>query len=328
MNTQCYKQLLILLTFQIFLLTGCNNFHTDKKYPHAVKGVIDLSGWNFEKEGPVDLTGEWEFYWQQHLSPDIFSRSTAPSKTGFMRVPEFWNNYEFDGVKLSGKGFATFRLKVLLNKKKEPLALRLMEISTAYTLFVNGRQMASAGVAGPDREATVPKQFRQVVDFEYNADQLEIILHVSNFHHKKGGVWEIIQLGSKKDLHQSQARRLGFDLFLFGSIVIMGLYHLGLFALRRKDPSPLYFSIFCFLIALRLISTGERVLIHMYSNISWQSLMKLEYLSFYLAVPAFSFFMWSLFPKFSKRILYIFGMLGIAFSFVVLVTQPGFFFAH
>ena len=84
-----------------------------------------------KKDGAVKLKGDWEFYWQQQLSPDDFLNSDPPRITGFMRVPEYWNNYETNGVKLPGEGYATYRLTVLLDGQKQQLALGLMEISTA-----------------------------------------------------------------------------------------------------------------------------------------------------------------------------------------------------
>ncbi|NIS15362.1 adenylate/guanylate cyclase domain-containing protein, partial [Candidatus Saccharibacteria bacterium] len=68
-------------------------------------------------------------------------------------------------------------------------------------------------------------------------------------------------------------RRLSLDLFLFGSILIIAMYHLGLFLFRRRDRSPLYFSIFCFLIALRILTTGERYFAYYFPNLSWELLI-------------------------------------------------------
>lgn len=162
---------LALLVFSLVGVSACRSESTQRMAPEAVKGVLDLSDWDFKQDGPVKLKGEWAFYWQQHLGPDELSKSTAP----FMRVPDFWHNYNREGFEFTGEGFATFHLSVLLNGKKESLALRVMEISTAYTLFVNGRELASAGVPGHNRDTTTPKQYRQIVDFENEADQLEII---------------------------------------------------------------------------------------------------------------------------------------------------------
>jgi PAS domain S-box-containing protein len=314
-----------LLVSSLVILCACSNDLAQRIHPEAVKGILDLTQWDFKEDGSVKLKGKWEFYWQQHLSPDDFITLPPPRITDFMQVPEYWNSYDIGGVKLPGEGYATYRLTVLLDEQPQPLALGLMEISTAYNLFINGKNLASAGAAGTSRDATAAKQYRQVVYFEPSADNLEIILHVSNFHHRKGGVWEVIDLGSEKDIRQSREIRLGFDLFLFGSIVIMGLYHLGLFVVRRKDRSPLYFSIFCFLIAVRLFTIGERFLIRLLPDINWETVTKLEYLSFYLAVPAFCLFMRSLFPKFSNRFLYAVGLLAAGFSFIVLITQARFF---
>ncbi|MGD9175600.1 MAG: 7TM diverse intracellular signaling domain-containing protein, partial [Desulfobacterales bacterium] len=116
-----------------------------------------------------------------------------------------------------------------------------------------------------------------------------------------------------------------FDLFLCGSILIMALYHLGLYSVRKKDRSSLYFSIFCFLIALRLLTTGGRYLILLFPDMSYELMIKLEYLSFYLAVPAFGLFLQSIFPKLSKRILHLIMILGIAFSCIVIFTPARIF---
>ena len=40
------------------------------KQPQAVDGVLDLTKWNFDADGVIDLSGEWEFYWNKLLSPD------------------------------------------------------------------------------------------------------------------------------------------------------------------------------------------------------------------------------------------------------------------
>jgi PAS domain S-box-containing protein len=327
MNSSIYKSLLILLIFQVLFLSACRQNYPQKIYPEAVKGVLDLTDWDFTKNGPADLRGEFEFYWMQMLSPMEFSKAAPPQGKSFIKVPSYWNNFEIEGRKLPGKGYATYRLIILLDTQKEPLALRLKEISTAYTLLMNEKKIASVGSSGKTRETTIPGFLRHVVDFVPNANQLDIIFHVSNFHHRRGGVWEVIQLGRKKDIRQIQDRKISFDFFLVGIFVIMALIYLFLFIVRKKDRSPLYFSIFCFLIAVRLFSTGERFLIHLFPTISWEFMLKLEYLSFYLAVPAFALFMQSLFPKFSTLFLRILGVLGVVFSCIVLFT-PGRFFSY
>jgi len=316
----------LIIAYLIFFSACLNDSHR-RIAPKAVKGVYDLTDWDFKNDGPVDLNGEWEFYWQQHLMPEDFTQKTPRLKTEFIKVPGYWKGHELEGKKLPGIGYATYRLKVIFDKQKEHLALRTVEISNAYTLYINGQKIAALGQAGIDLETTVPQQFPQIFDFESFSNQLELIIQVSNFHHRRGGLWEGIQLGREKDIRHAQEKRFGFDLFLFGSIFLMALYHLGLFILRKKDRSPLYFSVFCFLIALRLLTTGGRYLMFLFPDLSWELMRKFEYLSFYLAVPAVVLFVKSIFPAFSMRFLRLIEFLGLGFACVVLFT-PARLFSH
>jgi PAS domain S-box-containing protein len=311
----------------LIFFSACLNDSPRRIPPRAIKGVLDLSNWDLKNDGPVDLVGEYEFYWMQHLLPENFSETTPSEKTEFITVPGYWNGYKLAGKELPGHGYATYRLNVIIDKQEEPLALRTVEISNAYTIYANGQRVSSMGQAGKNRETTIPRQVPQIVAFAHKTNQMEIIVQVSNFHHRRGGIWEVIQLGKEKDIRKAWVRRLSFDLLLIGSILLMALYHLGLFIVRKKDRSPLYFSIFCFLIALRALTTGGRYILLAFPDLSWELTIKFEYLSWYLAVPAFGMFMQSIFQKFSERILRLVEILAIAFACIVIFT-PARFFSH
>ena len=53
-----------------FVFLPLSNVHA-QEHPEAVKGVIDLREYNFKAEGPLELSGEFEFYWNQMLNPAI-----------------------------------------------------------------------------------------------------------------------------------------------------------------------------------------------------------------------------------------------------------------
>ena len=320
--------LVVLIVINLTFFIACRKHSTSKIPPKAVNGVLDLNNWDLKKDGPIDLTGEWEFYWNNHLTPKDFFKSNPPQKTGLMRVPGCWNSYLLEGKPLSGDGYATYRLKVLMNDQKGSFALNRLDIGTAFNVYVNGEKIGFAGVAGKTVETAVPNFSQDVSDFISETNLVDIILQVSNFHHRLGGPWEVIRLGREKEIRKIRERRLVFDLFLCGSILIISLYHLCLFFLRRKDRSPLYFGIFCFLIALRLLATGERYFIHLFPGMDWELVFKIEYLAFYLAVPIFAMFVHSLFYReFSKRVLRIIQFFGIIFSCIVLLT-PARIYSH
>jgi PAS domain S-box-containing protein len=319
-----------LLVFMVLLLLfppACRLTQDRESPPKAKKGVLDLTHWDFEKDGPVHLNGEYEFYWTEHVSPSDFSNYSRQSPV-FVNVPGFWSNQLLEGKRLPGQGYATYRLKVLLNGAHQSLAMRIQDMGTAFTAYVNGRLLGSVGVSGKNRETTVPRYYPQVMAIDEKTDRLDILFHVSNFHHRRGGIWEAIQLGEERQLLDLRERRVGIDLFLFGSIFIMAVYHFGLFFLRRVDRLPLYFGLFCFVVAVRLLTTGERYLVHIFPDMSWGLLLKLEYLSIDLAVPAFALFMNSLFSReFSRFYLRFVVAASIALSAVILLT-PGRVFSN
>jgi len=325
MSAQRFKKLLlpIFISFLVFSPAGCK--WTDPKPPQAHRGLIDLRDWDFKSNGPADLIGEWEFHWQRHLSPRDFSQPPLPPPSGYIYVPGFWNGYPLDGSQLPGTGYATYRLNVLLKPADTPLALKIEEVSTAYTIFIDRRPAFSAGLAGMTPATTVPRQFPAIVAFQPDSGQVEILLQVSNFHHRRGGPWDLITLGSETQIRRLNEIQRSFDFFILGAIFSMAVYHLSLFAVRQKFRPTLYFGVVCLLVALRLLTTDERHLLQFAPAIDWGVLIKLEYLSYYLAVPAFAFFLKSLFPQLPRNLLRAILVIGFGFSAVVLFTPPAVF---
>ncbi len=304
-----------------FLLAGCGAL-VSKNPLRAREGVLDLSQWNFEKEGAVELSGEYEFYWQQLLAPENFAHSHPPQKSGFIPVPGSWQNYELNGEKFPGEGFATYRLMILLNDSlPQKLAFKFLDMGTAFSVFANGKNILSTGRVGQNRESSAPKYAPQVVEFFPQASRIELIYHVSNFHYRRGGAWEVIHLGTAAQLQHIRERRLALDLILFGSILIMGLYHLKLYGLSKNELSFLFFGMYCLLIAVRLLTTVERYLLHLFSELNWELFVKIEFFSFYPAVPVLALFLYKLFPDdFHKPAVAAIVGAGLLFSSLIILT--------
>ncbi|MBF0395662.1 MAG: response regulator [Desulfobacterales bacterium] len=318
-----FKHFCLLITLLNFIACSYNN--SDKISPKAQKGILDLQNWDFEKHGIVNLNGEWEFYWEQ-----LLDFKNLPQKAGFINIPSIWNGYSVNGKKLSGDGYASYRLTILLNSnaKKQILAFKLLTFKTAGELYVNGKKITSQGTVGKTADTMIPAYKPHVAELVSETDKLELILHISNYHHKKGGLWEAIQFGNSKDINKLRENSLNMSVFLFGTIFIMGCYHLGLFFIRKRDLSPLYFGLFCFMVALRAILTGEYYLSYIFSNIDWRIIVKLDFLSIYLCLPFCAAFIYYIFPsEFSIKFLWFLTIVGMLFSFIVLLT-PSRIFSH
>ncbi len=293
--------------------------------PIAMQGQIDLRRWDFDSQGVVDLRGEWKFYWRQLIYEDDFPEANRADVTGYIDLPSVWNDKKVDDKKLSAEGYATFRLNVLLDKNKIPRAgLRIKTMGTACTIFINGKKIYQAGEVGRHANQTTPAYLPAVADFVPDSDQLDIVVQVANFDHRLGGVWYPITFGREQDVRAMRETSLIFNVVILGAITVMGIYHLGLFYLRRRTLGALYFSFICLLVNIRTLSTDE-YLIHYFIQ-DWTWMIKLEFLSFYLVVPAMAHFIQALFPhEFSPNVLRAITGIGLFFSGLVLFFPPAMF---
>lgn len=262
------------------------------------RGVLDLRDWRFERDGVVEIIGDAEFYWRQLLTPRALeNRDVVPD--GYLHIPSTWNGITLDGTTLSGDGYGTYRFTVLLDRSIDDLALNIPEVDSAYVLYINGRRVASNGTIGTSPSETDPEWLPQLVTLDGDAEQLEILLQVSNFEHRKGGAGQLIRLGTEAQIVGNYRANLALRLFILGGALIMGFYHLAFFLLRRDDKSSIIFSAVCFLISLRIVASpsGNMFMHQVFPELNWQLLVKLNYLSFYLLPPVFAMFLEVLFPK-------------------------------
>ena len=313
--------LFLLSLITLVIASACVRQSTNKTPPTAQKGVLDLRQWDFNQDGPVSLSGQWEFYWQHFLISGDFSLPKPPKLSGFIKVPGLWNGYKLPETTLSGEGFATYRLKILLNEAQDRLAFKIPAMGTAFTLFLNGKLFRASGRVGMTAGEMIPNGVPQVAGFKNAGDELDIILHVSNFHHRQGGAWRPIELGREQDITALREKNLFFDLFLFGSIFIMAIYHMGLFALRSSNKASLYFGIFCLLVAIYTLLTGERYFIQLFPGWTWEQRIRLQNITSYLCVPFFLAFIRELFSQETKRtLIFIFQLSFGLLACAVLVT--------
>ncbi|MEM7179292.1 MAG: response regulator [Spirochaetota bacterium] len=285
------------------LLSFCQNKGGEQLL--AKDGVLDLRKWNFAEQGSVALRGEWLFYWKKFISPvRDFDSDSLEKPSGLIDIPGNWSEFEKDASasEMSGSGYASLKLRILLDDA-EDLVLYTNNIDTAYKLYINGELLGFAGKNGKTAATTVPMWKSDILEIasacgsgEY--EEVVLVLHLSNFHNRVGGIWSPFILGKRKVIRHMESKNLGSDFFLAGSIFIMGMYHIGLFLLRKNDKSPICFAVFCLLISFRTLLVGDKYLFNVFPRfVSWEIEVMLGYLTFYLGVPSFMLYFQSLFPE-------------------------------
>jgi len=313
----------IFIILIVCFFSACTSKTITQPLPAAQKGVMDLSHWDFNKNGSVLLKGEWEFYWKKLISPDQLKKNKDLTFE-YINTPGSWNKFEIDGEKLSGIGFATYRLKVMT--KEKALGLKTFHMSSSSRVFVNGELICSSGFPASTKEQTIPHYAPTVTAFENNSGVLDIIIHVSNFHHCKGGIREYVYLGKVSRLHARREKNLFFSSLFFGATWMIGFYHIILFLIRKKDHSSLLFGVVCLIGGFQTILLGEQYFITIFPAIEFWLLVKLIYLTMYCTVPLFIWYMKTIFPNeisdtFVKGVLFI----GSLFTAFVLFFPPNWF---
>jgi class 3 adenylate cyclase len=124
---------------------------------------------------------------------------------------------------------------------------------------------------------------------------------VANFHHTRGGLRSSLFFGTAEQVGAAREQRIALDAFVLGGIVLIMIYNLALYFLRRKDSAPLYLALLCALIALWLSLQGALIGYLFVPAGHWGLMVRLEYLTLYLSpVAAGELIRWIL-PRESRR---------------------------
>ncbi|MBI9105009.1 MAG: HD domain-containing protein [Spirochaetales bacterium] len=291
------------------------------KHPKAENGVLDLSTWNFEENGSIKLEGEWLFFWMEQLDPANSHYQNIIERANKIILPGYWTEHSIDGHKFAAPGYATYFLKIILPDNSSRMAVNIGNVQTSYSLYIDGKKRAGVGIPGTTKESTTPHYSSKVIAFNPNKNEANLLIHVSNFHHRDSGLWATIRFGNEMEIRNSWDNRRFLDIFLGASIFIMAAYHIFLFWFHRRDKAALYFGFFCLLLALRAVITGELTAFSLFPDIPWSIFLKIEYTTFYFSVPLFLLYLYSLFNiNFSKTILKIIVLSGVIFTLFVLLT--------
>lgn len=315
----------ILAAGALLMLGGCE-LTRDKSSQHAVQGVFDMRGLSLSAGEFIKLDGEWEFYWNQLLTPDdfIFGNS-KPEMTGYFPMYRAWTGFKLDGKRLGGTGQATFRLRLLPDRTDGRICLRLFDIHEAYRLWADGKLIAQSGVPGRSADTEIPERSLKLAEIEFKGRPVELVLQVSNHHFRVGGVSEPINAALSGTLETTSARGWRLALFFAGCMMIMGIYHFVLYLFYKRNPAPLYFSLFC-LLAVSYSVTSNTTQWVASPFMTWWNPVIIENFSlacFVTCAPLLFRFLETLYPdEFHHRLVYFLDARIVGF-FCMLIFAPG-----
>jgi signal transduction histidine kinase len=289
-------------------------------------GVLDIRNHNWQKDGIVSVSGNWEFYWNKFYSPDFFNDISSSRNRRFAFVPDFWNKYiSVEKFNHEGFGYATYHVKILCPSSPASLALKLFTVQGAYKLFINGKQVIEKGIADTTEQKTTANLKPVILPVQPENNVLDIVVQVSNFNNRAGGLWDVVEIGTGEQIEANTIKNLSVAFIIAGAFLLAFIYNLIEFIHFKKQYSLLYFSILCLIIFVRILVTDEIPLNYLF-NCNWEVIRRIEYISFYFSVPAMSLFSYYIFPKdFSKKALYIIVPITDVF---IIISMFGSYYAY
>src|SRR5690625_865146 len=314
--------MLIFLTIQTIDISARDSESSDLSSIN--NGALDLRNESISDIGPISLDGEWRFFWNEFLSSEDMAKDSGQ----IVEVPNHWNTYSFDEQPIDQYGYATYSTTLLLNEADvdQIFSLYVHGIASAYDLWVDRELVASVGKPATNYRDMIPGNLPQTVSFKPQTNEVEVIIHVSNFNQRKAGLWESISFGTDDQIREKRESSVVLQVFLVGCMFMIGCYHFAMYLQRHKHKSALYLAITCFSVAVRTLFLRNNLFIQLFPKVNWEIATTIEYLVALIALIFFLLFLREgLSVTIPQKINRLFVVLLISYSVFVLVTPPHIF---
>ncbi|WP_246627574.1 hybrid sensor histidine kinase/response regulator [Paenibacillus solanacearum] len=315
-NRSLLKYIAVMLAF-LSLLLGLRwawfDMFAAADHPRAVRGVLDLRGWDLQKSPSIHLDGEWDFSPGKLLSyPDIASAEAAFRP---IQVPGNWSGAlpEDPGSPI---GFGTYRLRILIDPLEQPVSLWLQNIEAASRVEINGMSEGEIGrPAGTASEYTPMKMSFTSTYTVKGQETLEVLIQAANFDNPyQGGILRSIRFGSQASIDYVRWYSIGFQLVTFILLLLHGLYACILYLFNRHEKALLIVSLLTLTTGIAVMAGYDNLLLlWLPINYAWGLKIRL------LALLWHSYFILLLFRKFAAppanhRWFQLFTAMSVAFS--------------
>jgi two-component system, sensor histidine kinase ChiS len=264
------------------------------------------------------LAGPWEEYPGVLLDPDRFESSDFKPTDRVSLIPGVWKPApSWDYGTTAPYGQATYRLLYGCAADSDDMAIQIQYESTAYRLFLNGREILANGRVGTDHGSSVPQWRPRTIPIHLRRGNNTLVLQVSNYHSLVGGPFRPVILGDANELLQVRYQRDMVMLIAVGFFLMMAFFHFLLVAQGRSHREYFIFGLFCLLMAMRIFCT-EKYLENAFPEADIFGLvLRLGYLSFYGTMPVLLALVINISPVSTPRPVYR-SLLGITIVAVAL----------
>lgn len=296
--------------------------------PVVIDGQIDLSNWDFAKDGSVELDGDWATFPNQHLGPR--AAVAARIDAAKVSIPDIWG----PALTLSpetGYGKATYVLRVEGPKGDEQLGLGPFRMRSIVE--ISAHVPSADGGEGETYLLVRPRDIRRQEDLHaapiflpFVAGTFDLVFLIENHSHKQGGIIEPPTIGHRGAIEA--AAGLERDIVSAFVAILASVSLIGLIIGLALKGGRIYviFAVVAFFAAARIVTTSQ-LLGDIFPELTLARKYEIEYVVLFLSLPTIYGFTACLFPKenirFFQVILNVASATMVAFAFATPVMSPG-----
>jgi len=200
----------------------------------AAGGVMDLRQSDLGA-AVHQLSGEWQVTHRRLVLPNEF-----PNNAPVAVIPEKW-----PGTFSELNSYATYRL-VIYTDDTRLLTLIIPEIYMAYSIWINGEYIRSAGTVADNAADARPEFETAIVPLKAKDGVIEIVIQASNFDYMRPMMGSLLLLGENDTVYSWFFRSRGLYIIALGVFIAGAFYHLSLYIQRRKETIYLLISLLSF----------------------------------------------------------------------------------
>ncbi|MNO42186.1 Sensory/regulatory protein RpfC [compost metagenome] len=251
----------------------------------VINGVMDLSKWDYEHNERIKLDGDWEFYWDQLLTPEQFREKGAdkPALSAYIQVPSLWNGEKVNGQSLPAYGSATYRVLLKNVPHSGIFALKKTNIRFSSTIYVNGQKLIEDGLPSKDAADYKASNYSELAFFSYEKGDIEIIVHAANYDYTNAGIPVSIYFGEQAAMQEHQQRSMSYGMSICAILASLALIYLICFVMAgrygKRDYTLLLITGISLFYALYNGLIGDRVLQSFFPDMSFELMYKLKDIS-------------------------------------------------
>ncbi|WP_343186693.1 diguanylate cyclase [Anoxynatronum sibiricum] len=288
--------MLILISVMLVIFTALVGFWIPENKPlttaatateidsfRVEKGVFDLRQWNPEMNPLLSMNGDWEIFTDQLLTPEELPAFQPSHEPPTIPIPaEIMPGKPLS--ELDANGYATLRVRVLFPENEGIYGLKFAYFASAYRVWVNGKELVSAGTPVTNPAECKPRYLPSELLFHHVDGEVEVVVQVSNFHHRRMRLRPVF-LGDGQAITRLTQRQIINESLIFGSLMVIALYYGVLYLIQRREPALLSLATAAFITAIRSGVIGERVLVRLWPQMPGELMMKLGYLPVFILLP-------------------------------------------